>query len=78
MQLAPGDVFALLSDGIYEYQNAAAEQFGEDGVAGVLRAHAGAPMAEVLDALLAAVQAPATEAECAAVLGANAATLYRL
>jgi phosphoserine phosphatase len=55
--LAPGDVFALLSDGIYEYQNAAAEQFGEDGVAGVLRAHAGAPMATVLEALLAAVRA---------------------
>jgi phosphoserine phosphatase len=55
--LAPGDVFALLSDGVYEYEDGEGKQFGEDGVARVLRAHRDAPMAEVLDALLAAVRA---------------------
>jgi len=54
--LEPGDVFALLSDGVYEYENNEGLQFGEDGVAAVLRAHPGAPMAVVLDALLAAVR----------------------
>ncbi len=29
---APGDILALLSDGIYEYRNAAGEQFGESRV----------------------------------------------
>ncbi|MGH8029844.1 MAG: ATP-binding SpoIIE family protein phosphatase, partial [Arenimonas sp.] len=55
--LAPGDVFALVSDGIYEYQDGAGQLFGEEGVAGVLRAHRGEPMARVLEALLAAVRA---------------------
>jgi sigma-B regulation protein RsbU (phosphoserine phosphatase) len=54
--LAPGDVFALVSDGVYEYQDAAGAQFGEEGVARVLRAHHGEPMARVLDALMAAVR----------------------
>jgi phosphoserine phosphatase len=57
IHLAPGDVFALLSDGVYEYENPQGLQFGEDGVAAVLRAHPGAPMAQVLEALLAAVRA---------------------
>jgi sigma-B regulation protein RsbU (phosphoserine phosphatase) len=55
--LAPGDVFALLSDGVYEYQDAAAREFGEEGVANVLRAHRHEPLARVLDELLAAVRA---------------------
>jgi sigma-B regulation protein RsbU (phosphoserine phosphatase) len=55
--LAPGDVFALLSDGVYEYQDGAGAQFGEERVAGVLRALRAAPLADVLDALLVAVRA---------------------
>jgi phosphoserine phosphatase len=54
--LAPGDMFALLSDGVYEYQDATGAQFGEERVAGVLRAHRDAPLSTVLDALLAAVR----------------------
>ena len=57
VHLRPGDVFALLSDGIYEYQNAAGEQFGDEGVAAVLRAHRDAPLAQMLEALLRAVRA---------------------
>lgn len=44
LELAAGDVLALISDGVYEYENAAGEQFGEDGVAGVLREFHAAPM----------------------------------
>ena len=57
LQLEPGDVFALLSDGIYEYENRQGEQFGDEGVARVLRAHPGESMAQVLEAILAEVQA---------------------
>ena len=51
----PGDVLALLSDGIYEYCNGENEPFGEDRVQGILRSHAGKPMSELSSALLAAV-----------------------
>jgi len=57
VQLAPGDVFALLSDGIYEYENGEGAQFGDDGVAKVLLANRGVPMARLLEALLAEVRA---------------------
>jgi sigma-B regulation protein RsbU (phosphoserine phosphatase) len=49
--LAPGDVFALLSDGVYEYQDADHREFGEDGVGALLRAQHDAPMAVVLERL---------------------------
>jgi sigma-B regulation protein RsbU (phosphoserine phosphatase) len=55
--LEPGDVFALLSDGIYEYENREGKQFGDEGVARVLRANRGASMAQVLEALLGEVRA---------------------
>jgi phosphoserine phosphatase len=54
---APGDVFALVSDGVYEFQDGSGDLFGEEGVARVLRAHRGEPMAQLLEALLAAVRA---------------------
>ena len=53
---APGDVFALVSDGVYEYQDGSGDLFGEEGVARVLRAHRGEPMAQLLEALLAALR----------------------
>jgi len=52
LRLQPGDVFALLSDGVYEYENREGEQFGDEGVARVLLAHRGESMAQVLEALL--------------------------
>jgi len=57
LHMEPGDVFALLSDGIYEYENRNGEQFGDEGVARVLRAHRGASMTEVLEAILSEVKA---------------------
>lgn len=53
--LAPGDIFALISDGVYEYQDAEAHQFGEHGVAGVLRIEHRRPMSELIAALMRAL-----------------------
>ena len=39
----PGDILVLLSDGVYEYHNAAGEQFGVQRVEQVVAAHAGGP-----------------------------------
>jgi len=36
--LEPGDILALISDGVYEYANLEGEEFGEDRVASVFRA----------------------------------------
>ena len=57
VRLEPGDVFALLSDGIYEYENREGAQFGDERVARVLQAKSGVPMAQLLEALLAEVRA---------------------
>lgn len=39
LQLEPGDILALISDGVYEYSNGLGEQFGEQRVAEIFRAH---------------------------------------
>ena len=36
VELAPGDILGLISDGIYEYENEEGVQFGHDGVARVI------------------------------------------
>jgi phosphoserine phosphatase len=51
-ELHPGDIFALISDGVYEYQDAQGNQFGERGVAEVLARHGGRPMADLLRLVL--------------------------
>ena len=50
--LEPGDILALISDGVYEYNNTAAEEFGEDRVAEVFKAHHRLPMAELGNKLI--------------------------
>ena len=54
---APGDVFALFSDGIVESANAMDDQFGVDRVAAQLAAIPSKPLEEILDAVLAAAAA---------------------
>jgi anti-sigma regulatory factor (Ser/Thr protein kinase) len=56
MDFEPGDILILLSDGIYEYHNAQGEQFGEQRVEELVRAHHAKPMAELSATLLQAVQ----------------------
>ncbi len=54
---APGDVFALFSDGIVESANAIDEQFGVDRVAEQLAAAPSKPLEEILEAVIAAAAA---------------------
>jgi serine phosphatase RsbU (regulator of sigma subunit) len=54
---APGDVFALFSDGIVETANAMDDQFGVDRVAAQLAAIPSKPLEEILEAVLAAAAA---------------------
>jgi len=52
LQMDPGDVLVLLSDGIYEYENKQGAQFGEDRVARLLKYHHRLPAAELSKQIL--------------------------
>jgi phosphoserine phosphatase len=52
LSLQPGDILALISDGIYEYTALDGTQFGEDGVARVIRACHQLPMSELSQELV--------------------------
>lgn len=56
IELAPGDVFALLSDGVYEYEDGTRRQFGEHRVAELLRQLQHLPMREAARELHAALE----------------------
>lgn len=56
IEMDPGDLLALISDGVYEYENAQGQQFGEDGVATVIREHHDKPMTDLVEILLRAVR----------------------
>jgi phosphoserine phosphatase len=45
--LAPGDILALISDGVYEYTAEDNSQFGEERVAEIMRDHYSLSMAEL-------------------------------
>jgi phosphoserine phosphatase len=55
LDMAPGDVLALISDGIYEYPNKHEELFGDARVAQVLSRHHALPLPELTAKLLEAV-----------------------
>ncbi|HSV71489.1 MAG TPA: SpoIIE family protein phosphatase [Methylibium sp.] len=57
IELAPGDILALLTDGVYEYEDPAGEQYGVERVARFLVAHHGEAVAPLAAALLDDVQA---------------------
>lgn len=52
VQMEPGDVFALLTDGFYEYQNPEGEEMGDQRVADVIRQHREKSAQEILNAIL--------------------------
>ncbi len=56
LELQPGDILVLLSDGIYEYANAAMEEFGEERVREVLAARHAGPASALGAAILEAVE----------------------
>lgn len=55
IQLEPGDILALISDGVYEYANLEGEEFGEEGVASIFRDHHQLSMADFTETLIEAV-----------------------
>lgn len=55
-ELEPGDVLGLISDGIYEYENEAGEQFGRKGVMRVLDENPDASAQELVDMIMAAAR----------------------
>ena len=57
LDLEPGDILALLSDGIYEARAASGEEFGEERVRSLLAAHHAETAAELAARLLEAVRA---------------------
>lgn len=52
LQMDPGDVLVLLSDGIYEFENRQGAQFGEQRVAKLLKYHHRLPAAELARQIL--------------------------
>jgi len=57
LEMHPGDILLVLSDGIYEYQDPAADEFGQQRVEEVVRAHHRKPVAELSTILLESVHA---------------------
>jgi phosphoserine phosphatase len=55
-ELDPGDVLGLISDGIYEYENEAGEQFGRKGVMRVLDDNPDAHAQQLVDKIMAAAR----------------------
>jgi phosphoserine phosphatase len=51
-ELAPGDIVAVITDGVFEYEDTSEEQYGQDRVADYIRANRERPMMEVAHGLL--------------------------
>lgn len=56
LEFGPGDILALVSDGIFEYRNAQGDEFGQARVQDIIRAHPDETMAELSSTLLRAVR----------------------
>lgn len=52
IMLEPGDVLGLISDGVFEREDAESRQFGTEGVERVVGLHHGRPMSDLLATLL--------------------------
>lgn len=51
LEMGPGDILALITDGIYEYENETREQFGMNRVSELLRDNLHLPMAELIEVI---------------------------
>src|SRR5207249_7693771 len=54
--LAPGDILALLTDGIFEYENGRSEPFGEARVGEIIRQHQNEEMSRLLEIVVQEVE----------------------
>jgi sigma-B regulation protein RsbU (phosphoserine phosphatase) len=61
--LNQGDIFAVISDGVFEYENAAREQFGEQRLAELIQAFTGDSMDELRQAIFEALAEFAQDAD---------------
>jgi phosphoserine phosphatase RsbU/P len=50
--LAPGDILALITDGVFEYENAAAEAFGHERVGALIQKHQTEPMSRLVQLIV--------------------------
>jgi phosphoserine phosphatase RsbU/P len=57
VQFGPGDIFALVTDGLIETLNQRDEEFGLQRLEHLLLQNATRPLSEIFDALIAAVSA---------------------
>jgi phosphoserine phosphatase len=55
-ELAPGDILALITDGIFEYENPLHQPFGQDRVADLIHTHQDEPMAQLLERIVLEVE----------------------
>jgi serine phosphatase RsbU (regulator of sigma subunit) len=55
LELSPGDLLVLATDGLYEWENAHGEQFGPKRLEDVIRRVRGSPPQEIIEALYKAV-----------------------
>lgn len=56
VQMEPGDILGLITDGVFEYENPAEEQFQIERTAEVVRRNHDRPMSELVQALMQAVE----------------------
>ncbi len=54
--LDPGDILVLVTDGIFEYENPKEEQYGEERLLEVIRAHQDLPVAGLIERIVADVE----------------------
>jgi anti-sigma regulatory factor (Ser/Thr protein kinase) len=57
LDMRPGDVLLLVSDGVFEYQDPDGRAYGEGRVEALVRSHGARPMAELAERILADVEA---------------------
>jgi len=55
MELAPGDILGLMTDGVFECENEDGEMYGEERVAALIHENRSLPMAELVDLILSTV-----------------------
>jgi anti-sigma regulatory factor (Ser/Thr protein kinase) len=56
IEMMPGDIFVVCSDGVFDHENPRRQHFGVERVIELLRSHGKRPMAEMLGRLLAALE----------------------